>query len=298
MTTELSRIQTEDRLALLARTIAKGASSEELALFDGICTKTGLDPFTRQIYLVARWDARERREVRAPQVSIDGMRLTAQRSGEYEGQTQAAWCGADGVWRELWLGSGFPFAARVGVWRKQFREPLYATALWSEYCQTTKDGTPSNMWSRMPSLMLAKCAEALALRKAFPAELSGLYTAEEMSQASTASPQSDATTSRVEAPKTLPSPVLLSSVAVEVSSPSEPITIVPPSASITVVKNKAGASIWKVEIVGDPSVYAITDASVANVIESNKAFACESRVLVHEVKGKKIIYAFEGESPR
>jgi hypothetical protein len=53
-----------------------------------------------------------------------------------------------------------------------------ATARWSEYCP---DNAP--MWKRMPHTMLGKCAEALALRKAFPQQLAGLYSREEMDQA-------------------------------------------------------------------------------------------------------------------
>jgi len=178
-----------EEIKILKETIMPGASDSELALFGKVCAQTGLSPFARQIFPVARdvYDSATRTKIKkwSFQTSVDGFRLVAQRSGEYEGQTPTQWCGADGVWKDVWFTDDPPKAARVGVYRKNFREPLYAIAVWDSYVQTyEKNGKVEvgTMWRKMPELMLAKCAECLALRKAFPQELSGLYSQEEMAQ--------------------------------------------------------------------------------------------------------------------
>jgi phage recombination protein Bet len=150
--------------------------SEDLLLFLYTAKRVGLDPLAKQIYAVYRWDSRVGAEKMAIQIGIDGMRAIAERTGKYAGQSDATFDDEK---------LSHPNSASVTVYKMIAGKKVEttATARWGEYCPLKKDGTPMGMWQKMPFLMLGKCAESLALRKAFPVELGGLYTPEEMQQA-------------------------------------------------------------------------------------------------------------------
>ena len=170
---------TEHQKVALQHLGVEGAHNADLAVFFHYASRTGLDPFARQLYMIRRdgkWTI---------QTGIDGFRLVGRRAADDRGETLSItpteWCGKDGVWRDVWLDDVPPAAARVAVIRNG--QPFPALAMFSEYAARTRDGALTSMWKRMPAGQLAKCAEALAWRKAFPQDLSGLYTADEMEQA-------------------------------------------------------------------------------------------------------------------
>lgn len=142
-----------------------------------VMRQTGLNPYLKQIYFIPRKDKRLGREVLVPQTSIDGYRLIAERTGLRDGEEPPQWCGTDGKWREVWNDKGPPVAARFGVYRKGSSKPFWGVAHYREFNANT------HFWSAMPANQLAKVAEAMALRRAFPQETANLYTEAEMDQA-------------------------------------------------------------------------------------------------------------------
>lgn len=166
---------------LIHRTVAKGTTKDEFAIFLYQCARTGLDPLSRQIYAIVRnqWDPEMGRQMpkMAIQTGIDGYRVIAERSQRYAP-------GRDVIFEtddkgKLVKATAYVMKLVAGTWHE-----VSASAYYEEYVQRKKDGGVSGLWAK-PHIMLGKCAEALALRKAFPAEMSGIYTAEEMSQADT-----------------------------------------------------------------------------------------------------------------
>lgn len=158
---------TSDELALIRRTVAAGATDDELQLYLYDCARQSVHPLDKLLHFTKRGGKY------TPITSIDLMRTRAHDTGECAGIDDAAF--------EI-VGQGPPAAASVTVYRlvQTQRCAFAATARWSEYCPP--DGQ-NHMWKKMPHTMLGKCAEALALRKAFPRQLAGLYAKEEMDQA-------------------------------------------------------------------------------------------------------------------
>ena len=161
---------TPEQTQLISTTIAPGCSNDELRLFAYACQRTGLDPFSKQIYALKRGGKM------TIQAGIDGLRSIAERTGQLDG-SESYWCGDDGVWVDVWLNSKPPAAAKTVLHRKGATHPFVGVARFADY------NAGQGLWSKMPATMIAKCSEALALRKAFPADLSGVYSTDEMDQA-------------------------------------------------------------------------------------------------------------------
>lgn len=163
---------TPEQTQLISSTIAPGCTSDELKLFAYACQRTGLDPFSKQIYAIKRGGKL------TIQAGIDGLRSIAERTGQLDG-SETFWIGdtEGSQWSDVWLGSKPPAAAKTIIYRKGCSHPFVGVARYQDY------NAGQGLWSKMPSAMLAKCSEALALRKAFPADMSGVYTVDEMEQA-------------------------------------------------------------------------------------------------------------------
>jgi phage recombination protein Bet len=161
---------TPDQVQLISSTIAPGCTNDELRLFAYACQRTGLDPFSKQIYAIKRGGKL------TIQAGIDGLRAIAERTGQLDG-SETYWCGEEGDWRDVWLSSKPPAAAKTIVHRKGSNHAFVGVARFADY------NAGQGLWAKMPAAMIAKCSEALALRRAFPANLSGVYSADEMDQA-------------------------------------------------------------------------------------------------------------------
>lgn len=166
-TAPLAPLVTNEQLDLVRRTVANGATDAELQLYLYDCQRHGVHPLDKLLHFT------KRKGRYTPITSIDLLRSRASDTGEHGGTDDPRYTGEAGK---------SDFTATVTVYRivQGQRCPFSATARWSEY-KPDEDF----MWRKMPHLMLGKCAEALALRKAFPRQLAGLYAQEEMDQSDT-----------------------------------------------------------------------------------------------------------------
>lgn len=176
----VTREYLHEKQELVRKLYAPDASDLEFEHFIEVAATRGLNPLAKQLYCISRKSTKTGKMEATIQTGIDGFRLIALRTGEYRGQVGPFWCGAEGAWVDVWLDTtAKPAAAKVGVLREGFDEPVFGIVTWSAYADER-----SHFWSAAKGVnQLAKCAESLALRKAFPEELSGLYTSEEMGQA-------------------------------------------------------------------------------------------------------------------
>lgn len=183
----------DEQKQIVRDSLANGASEQEFSILWEMAKARNLDPLKREVFFVKRWDGSKQREVWSIQISIDGLRLQATRTGDYDGQDDTEFEYND---------KGELLLARTKVYRKGISRPFVGTAYWKEYVQLTKEGKPTAMWNNKPHVMLGKCSESIALRKAFPDETANLYTMEEMPE-----PQVKVEMQPVRRPEPTPAPV-------------------------------------------------------------------------------------------
>ena len=163
---------------VLWQMVANGTTEPEFHAFIQFCQSTGLNPVKKEIWCIVTGSGQWRRV--QTMVGVNGFYTIANNHPNFEGveikygpDMDIGGSGNKKIIVPTWI--------EVKAHRSDRKFPQVARAFWREYAQEvlTKSGKLS-IWGKMPSIMLAKCAESMALRKLFPTEMNGLYTAEEM----------------------------------------------------------------------------------------------------------------------
>jgi phage recombination protein Bet len=242
-------IITDQQVEVIRKTIAADATDAELQLFFYDCRRRGVHPLDRLIHFT------KRKGKYAPVTSIDFFRMRAGGTREHMGTDDAVFCG---------LITDGDFRATVTVYRLVQGEkcPFTATARWTEYLPE-----PPNdfMWKKMPHGQLAKCAEALALRKGFPQELADLHTFEEMAQADNATPPADARQVQRASEKKAqtPAPPVDNGTGVLITAPSK-------VKDLRHAQDSTGKTFYALTLVGDEAEYRTRNAKQAVELEQFK----------------------------
>ena len=183
-------IEIPERLKkILMNSVFKNLTEDEVLVAYRLAKRRNLDIEARQIYFVPYKDSQGHRSV-IPQTSIDGLRLIAARTKSYGGQVNPKLTVRlkDGSKQVIDHEEYDPseikelISATISIINKDFPQPQKATALLKSYARTYNNKL-QGLWESKTDVMLLKCAESLALRKAFPQDLGGIYSNEEMDQA-------------------------------------------------------------------------------------------------------------------
>jgi phage recombination protein Bet len=154
---------TQQEISIIKGTMNFNMSDTDLKVFLHVCRHTNLDPLSKQIYAIPRGGKM------TIQTSIDGFRLIADRTGKYApGRPTQYHYDENG---NIFAATAFVKKFVGGEWHE-----IGEQAFMCEYAGN------NSFWKKMPSVMISKVAEARALRRAFPSDLSGLYTSDEMDQ--------------------------------------------------------------------------------------------------------------------
>lgn len=167
---------------VLQETIFPNASDASILMAIDYCKVRNLDILKRPVHIVPIWNADQKRFIDTVWQGISELRTTAMRTGQYAGIDETIY-GKDITKRVGDVEITFPEYAQTTVYRmiNGTRVPFVGDKVyWLETVATKKDGSPNAMWKQRPYGQIAKCAEAAALRKAFPEELGNEYAAEEM----------------------------------------------------------------------------------------------------------------------
>lgn len=158
----------------------ENVTEQELMMFMSLCKYQGLNPFTRDAYLikygtqaatiVVGKGALEKRAARCSSyMGFEAGIIVRTENGEIERRTGTFY---------------LPEETLVGGWAKVyvdgFTQPVETAVSMQEYLGRKRDGSVNSQWATKPATMIRKVAKAQALREAFPEDMAGMYVAEEV----------------------------------------------------------------------------------------------------------------------